>query len=100
MQQTVISTSGKALRKRKAIIWAAALNLPSMTTDALIHAADSALRTLFATPRSARPTPLARAHDGAAPLSEAEKHLSGALMRVNHAGMGHFVALHLLHDGA
>jgi ubiquinone biosynthesis monooxygenase Coq7 len=57
-----------------------------MTTDALLHAADSALRTLFATPRSARPAPLARAHDMAAPLTETEKRLSGALMRVNHVG--------------
>jgi len=57
-----------------------------MTPDTLLHAADSALRTLFATPRSARPTPLARAQDVATPLTEAEKHLSGALMRVNHVG--------------
>ena len=57
-----------------------------MTTEALIHAADSALRTLFAKPRSARPTPLARAHDMAEPLSDDEKRLAGALMRVNHVG--------------
>ena len=57
-----------------------------MTIDALIQAADSALRTLFATPRAARPTPLARAQDRAAPLTEAEKRLSGSLMRVNHVG--------------
>ena len=60
--------------------------LPVMTTDALLHAADSALRTLFATPRAARPTPLARAHDVGTALTEAEKRLSGALMRVNHVG--------------
>lgn len=57
-----------------------------MTPDTLLHAADSALRTLFATPRSARPTPLPRAQELAEPLTEAEKHLSGALMRVNHVG--------------
>ncbi len=57
-----------------------------MTTDALLHAADSALRTLLATPRAARPAPLASAHDVAAPLTAAEKQLSGALMRVNHVG--------------
>jgi ubiquinone biosynthesis monooxygenase Coq7 len=57
-----------------------------MTTDALIHAADSALRTLFAKPRAARATPLARADDAALPLTDSEKHLSGALMRVNHVG--------------
>jgi ubiquinone biosynthesis monooxygenase Coq7 len=57
-----------------------------MNADALIHAADSALRTLLATPHAARPTPLARAQDAAEPLTEAEKRLSGALMRVNHVG--------------
>jgi len=57
-----------------------------MTTDDLIHAADSALRTLFATPRSARPLPWVRAQDMAAPLTAEEKRLSGALMRVNHVG--------------
>jgi ubiquinone biosynthesis monooxygenase Coq7 len=69
-----------------------------MNADALILAADSALRTLFATPRSSRPTPKAPAllnpqSDGAfaapsAPLelTEAEKSLSAALMRVNHVG--------------
>jgi ubiquinone biosynthesis monooxygenase Coq7 len=57
-----------------------------MTPDSLIHAADSALRTLFAPARAARPTPLTRAQDAALPLTEAEKRLSGALMRVNHVG--------------
>ena len=57
-----------------------------MTTDALLHAADSALRTLFATPHSARPTPLARAQGLETPLTDEEKRLSGALMRVNHVG--------------
>jgi ubiquinone biosynthesis monooxygenase Coq7 len=69
-----------------------------MNADALIFAADSALRTLFATPRAARATPKAHTlltpqQDGAlapaAPLpelTEAEKSLSGALMRVNHVG--------------
>ena len=72
-----------------------------MNADALILAADSALRTLFATPRASRPTPqaaktLVLQADGAlaapAPdsssheLTEAEKALSAALMRVNHVG--------------
>jgi ubiquinone biosynthesis monooxygenase Coq7 len=71
--------------------------LSPMNADALILAADSALRTLFATPRSARPTPkasalLAAQQDGvlaapmAAELTEAEKSLSASLMRVNHVG--------------
>lgn len=68
-----------------------------MNADALILAADSALRTLFATPRAARPTPkpqtmLTPATDGAltapttAALTDDEKSLSAALMRVNHVG--------------
>jgi ubiquinone biosynthesis monooxygenase Coq7 len=72
-----------------------------MNADALILAADSALRTLFATPRAARATPqpfvaIATHGDGMgstleapAPLPEltdAEKSLSAALMRVNHVG--------------
>ena len=44
------------------------------------------MRTLFAPARSARPTPLARAQEAALPLTDAEKRLSGALMRVNHVG--------------
>ena len=69
-----------------------------MNADALILAADSALRTLFATPYATRPTPqpastLSRQADGvmAAPapapeLTAAEKSLSASLMRVNHVG--------------
>ena len=69
-----------------------------MNADALIFAADSALRTLFATPRSSRPTPrpssnLEKQADGvltatelAPDLTPAEKALSAALMRVNHVG--------------
>ena len=53
-------------------------------TDALLTAADTALRTLFAPPRAAAPTPQAT-RPGAA-LSEEEKRLSAALMRVNHVG--------------
>ena len=72
--------------------------LLSMNADALIFAADSALRTLFATPRSARPTPkpsrpLEKQSDGVLTATElppeltpAEKALSAALMRVNHVG--------------
>ncbi len=69
-----------------------------MNADALIFAADSALRTLFATPRSSRPTPrpsgkLEKQSDGVLTATEltpeltpAEKALSAALMRVNHVG--------------
>lgn len=53
--------------------------------DALIAAADGALRTLFASPRASRPCPtVPEAPD--APLSAEERALSGALMRVNHVG--------------
>ena len=53
--------------------------------DRLLAAADGSLRTLFAAPRAARPSP-ALAADAPAALSDAEKRLSGALMRVNHVG--------------
>lgn len=53
-------------------------------TDALLTAADTALRTLFAPPRAAHPTP--QPANPGAELSEAEKRLSAALMRVNHVG--------------
>jgi 3-demethoxyubiquinol 3-hydroxylase len=53
--------------------------------DALLIAADAALRTLFATPRASQPCPtLPEAPTSS--LSEAERQLSGALMRVNHVG--------------
>lgn len=54
--------------------------------NALLCAADSALRTLFAQPHASRPCPLP--HDGAASdaLSDQERRVSGALMRVNHVG--------------
>ncbi len=55
-------------------------------SDALVGAADSALRTLFATPRASQPCPtVPERHDDGA-LSTEERHLSGALMRVNHVG--------------
>ena len=52
-------------------------------TDRLLVAADSTLRTLFAQPQAARPTPAA---PEVAPLSPSEQRVSGALMRVNHVG--------------
>lgn len=54
------------------------------STDALLTAADTALRTLFAPPRAALPRP--RATDTGTTLSDEEKRLSAALMRVNHVG--------------
>ena len=71
-----------------------------MNADALIFAVDSALRTLFATPRAARATPspsrlLEKQSDGVMSasasaflpeLTSSEKALSAALMRVNHVG--------------
>lgn len=53
-------------------------------TDALLTAADTALRTLFAPPRAASPTPSPESPPGE--LSDADKRLSAALMRVNHVG--------------
>ena len=55
-----------------------------MNPDALILAADSALRTLLAEPRASRATP-APASPGM-PLTEAERREAAALMRVNHVG--------------
>jgi ubiquinone biosynthesis monooxygenase Coq7 len=52
--------------------------------DSLLNAADTALRTLFATPRASSPTPAAGMAEAA--LDPAQKRLSGALMRVNHVG--------------
>ena len=53
-------------------------------TDALLTAADTALRTLFAPPRATRPCPAPTEPDGE--LSANDKQLSAALMRVNHVG--------------
>jgi ubiquinone biosynthesis monooxygenase Coq7 len=52
--------------------------------DQLLNAADSALRTLFATPHAARACPTVPEH--ATELSAAERAHAGALMRVNHVG--------------
>ena len=55
-----------------------------MTPDALILAADSALRTLWAEPRAARANPAQGV--ASVEMSEAERGESAALMRVNHVG--------------
>lgn len=52
--------------------------------DALLTTADTALRTLFAPPRAAQPTPQPSAPGRE--LSAEEKKLAAALMRVNHVG--------------
>jgi ubiquinone biosynthesis monooxygenase Coq7 len=56
----------------------------TMPTDALLRAADTALRTLFAPPRATHPTPRPATPDGE--LTSEDKRLSAALMRVNHVG--------------
>ena len=53
--------------------------------DMLLTAADSALRTLFARPRATR-TCATLPERADAPLSDNDRALSGALMRVNHVG--------------
>jgi len=53
-------------------------------TDALLSAADTALRTLFAPPRATHPMP--QPATPGAELTDEEKRLSAALMRVNHVG--------------
>jgi ubiquinone biosynthesis monooxygenase Coq7 len=52
--------------------------------DRLIMSLDTALRTVFADHSSSRPTP--QPDREGQPLSEADKRLSAALMRVNHVG--------------
>ena len=52
--------------------------------DRLLCAADTALRTLFATPHAATPSPATGLDE--ADLSPQEQKLSGAYMRVNHVG--------------
>jgi 3-demethoxyubiquinol 3-hydroxylase len=64
----------------------AAVNMRSgRTLDCAIAALDRALRSIFAPARSSRPAPSA-ATGPQEPLGEADRRLSAALMRVNHAG--------------
>jgi len=53
--------------------------------DRLLASVEQGLRTSFAATPPGRPSPAAGMSE-AAPLSEQERHLSGALMRVNHVG--------------
>lgn len=53
--------------------------------DTFLIAADSALRTLFASPRATRTCPTVP-ESADAPMTDDERKLSGALMRVNHVG--------------
>jgi ubiquinone biosynthesis monooxygenase Coq7 len=55
-----------------------------MSLNALILAADSALRTLWAEPRASRPTPQAATAELV--MTDAERREAAALMRVNHVG--------------
>ena len=52
--------------------------------NALILAADSALRTLWAEPRASRPNPAASVAE--LQLSDTERRQAGSLMRINHVG--------------
>jgi len=52
--------------------------------DRFLIAADTALRTLFASPSASQPSPAHGLPDAA--LREADRRLAGALMRVNHVG--------------
>ena len=55
------------------------------TTDRFLSSLDNALRTLSGAVHAARPMP-ADAAASEVPMAEAERRLSGALMRVNHVG--------------
>jgi 3-demethoxyubiquinol 3-hydroxylase len=54
--------------------------------DPFIAGCDNALRTLFGVTRAARPSPAQAVVTAANALSDSERRLSGALMRVNHVG--------------
>jgi 3-demethoxyubiquinol 3-hydroxylase len=54
--------------------------------DALLNAADAALRTLFVPPRASRICPTLPETGAHVELTAAERQLAGALMRVNHVG--------------
>ncbi len=56
------------------------------TTDRWLASADTALRTLFAKPRAARPMPTPAIDQPSFALSEAERQHAAGLMRVNHVG--------------
>lgn len=58
--------------------------MKALPMDALLTAADTALRTLFATPRASQPCPTLP--ESPTRLSDDEKHRSIGLMRVNHVG--------------
>ena len=55
-------------------------------TDRLLSGLDQALRSISGASRSSRPTPRAEPQAGENHMPEAERRLSGALMRVNHVG--------------
>lgn len=54
--------------------------------DALLNAADAALRTLFVHPRASRDCPTVPEPREVETLNEGERREAGALMRVNHVG--------------
>ena len=56
------------------------------TTDAILNAVDSALRTLFVAPRATRECATLPEASSDPALDQQERQLSGALMRVNHVG--------------
>jgi ubiquinone biosynthesis monooxygenase Coq7 len=56
------------------------------TLDRWIVSADNALRTLAGAVHAARPNPAGHPGADAETLSDEERHLAGALMRVNHVG--------------
>ncbi len=60
------------------------VNLKLLPMDTLLGAMDSALRTLFSTPRPARPCPVVPGDE--THLGTEERRHAAALMRVNHVG--------------
>ena len=60
--------------------------MPISSVDRWLAAADNARRTLAGASIASRPCPQPGASPPAAPLDDAQKRFSGALMRVNHVG--------------
>ena len=67
--------------------------------DTFLIAVDSALRTLFAPPRATRPCSTVP-ESADTPMTDDERQLSGALMRVNHVGEVCAQALYTAQAGA
>lgn len=75
----------KTLPKPECVLKSRAMTIRQITSlDRLVESAETALKTLFASPQPVRPSPEANCPSN--PLSDSERKLSASLMRVNHTG--------------